>query len=45
MDWHGTQEIKELKAELDKLRTALDWIIDHSNDPGVVRKALKALGK
>jgi hypothetical protein len=26
MDWHGTEEIKKLKAEIERLRAVLEWL-------------------
>ena len=47
MDWHGSEEIKELKAEIARLRAALEEIANSTwvaqTCPEAAQIALKAL--
>jgi hypothetical protein len=39
------REKNELRAEIERLQAALEWVYQYSNDPGVVRMAGFALRK
>ena len=46
---YNKEELAEMLAlvqcDNDMLRSTIEWIVDHSNDPGVVEKGRKALAK
>jgi hypothetical protein len=39
--WKQMQKWVEMEGELARLRAFVQWVADHSNDPGIVAEARK----